>query len=276
MFSSIREHLSNYYLTEGIHPELFTCRNQSICRKFAYQGNMTETKMSLLGSQYGQAYPKIVVLSLDPPKGAEGEFIEAHQRTTDYVTSLTESENYTLNRPNVHWAMTHIIVKDILTLFGYKAAAGAAVVEESYSDRPLENATPYFAHVNVAKCSMNHPDKYQANSTVHEICSHTYLYKELEILQPEILVSQGKSANKITGRLLGLLGLEGALPQAVSAKIGAAMVLWLPMDHPSRGLSRIRHRWPFYVKAIKKWKEMKTLPASFINEESGRSNGQCL
>jgi hypothetical protein len=276
MASSIHKKLDNYYLNQGIHPEHFNCRNQSSCRKFANQGNMTETKMSLVGSQYGQAYPKIVVLSLDPPKGAEGKFVEAHQRTTDYVTSLTESENYTLNRPNVHWAMTHIIVKDILTLFAYKAAPGAAVVAESYTNRPIENASPYFAHVNAAKCSMNHPDKYQANSTVHEICSQTYLYKELEILQPEILVSQGKSANKIIDRLLGLWGLEGALPQAVSAKIGAAPVLWLPMDHPSRGLSRIRHRWPFYVEAIKKWKEMKILPTSSLNEESGRSNGQCL
>jgi len=253
MSKTIRTELTEYYLTRGIHPEHFNCPNQAFCRKFAHKGKMTETKMSLVGSRYGDKYPRIVVLSLDPPLGEKGNFIRPKQRTTAYVAAITEAENYTENRPKVHWAMTQILVKDILCLFGYKPIVGAAVVQESYANRPIENITPYFAHVNAAKCSMNKPDKGQANPNVHAICSRSYLRQELEILQPQILISQGKSANQILSNLLDKAGVEDNLPQVIGIRIGITSILWLPMDHPSHHTSEIRQRWPYYIKAIQKW-----------------------
>lgn len=164
MSKTIRSQLTKYYFQRGIHPEKFGCRYQKICRSHAFQNNMTETKMSMVGSKYGAEYPKIVVVSLDPPSEKNRKFSDPHQRTTESVTATHETENLTDNRPNVHWAMTNIIVKDILSFFGYSAKqSGAAVVDESYaSPRPIENVTSYFAHVNVAKCSMNKPEKRQA------------------------------------------------------------------------------------------------------------------
>lgn len=149
--------------------------------------------------------------------------------------------------------MTQIIVKDILCLFDYESKPNAAVVQESYAQRPIENITPYFAHVNAAKCSMNKQDRKQADPRVHEKCSCAYLHQELCVLEPQILISQGKSANKILSNLFGCFCVENKVPSAVDVQIGAASTLWLPMVHPSRYISTIRSQWSFYVDEIKKW-----------------------
>jgi len=132
--------LNEYYLHNHIHPQKFKCQNQEICRSHAFHGNMTETKMSMVGSQYGVKYPKIVVVSLDPPSGDDREgapknwsFKTPGQRTMEFISSIHEKDNYSVDRPNPHWAMTQIIVKDLLAVWGYKAQPNAAIVQESYS-----------------------------------------------------------------------------------------------------------------------------------------------
>src|SRR5262245_55550580 len=72
-----RMQLSEYYLRRGIHPGQFHCPHQAFCRSFAHQQQMTEAKMSMVGSAYGINYPKIVVVSLDPP-GGQGDFGFSH------------------------------------------------------------------------------------------------------------------------------------------------------------------------------------------------------
>lgn len=254
--SALNTQLAEYYYRQHIHPEKFTCSHQSFCEKFAYEGKITESKMSLVGSRYGKQYPRIVVLSLDPPLGAEGEFVEPYQRTTEYITATHETDNFSSNRPNVHWAMTQIIVKDILRLFAYPEKADVAVVIESYANRSIENVTQYFAHVNAAKCSMNKPDKGQADPKVHNRCSQAYLIEELSILKPEILVSQGKSANTLLGKLLGVVDFEDGMPQAYQKQFAGLPMIWLPMLHPARNLSPIRQHWPYYIQSINGWMEI--------------------
>jgi len=253
MSSDIRKQLTEYYLKQGIHPKEFHCPHQDFCRQFAYQGQMIETKMSLVGSLYGVRYPKIVVVSLDPPDQGD-KFFLPERRTTEYIAKFTEAENYTVNRPNPHWAMTQIIVNDILRHFEYTSKSGAAVVIESYSGRTIDNVTPYFAHVNVAKCSMRDPNKRQAAREVHETCSNAYLVQELNILQPEILVTQGKTTNDILGLLLiGKPVMVENLPVTYQIKLAGKAVLWMPMRHPTQQLDKIRRDWSIYEVAIKEW-----------------------
>ena len=168
MADSLQGKIAEYYTECSIHPQHFTCPHQDFCRQFAHQRDMTETKMSMVGRHYGDHFPRIVVLSLDPPNGNQGDCVAPDQRTTEYISERHENDDYSANRPNnPHWAMTQIIVKDILCRFGYMAQPGVAVVVESYSGRPIENVSAYFAHVNVAKCSMNNPGKGQAHRKVH-------------------------------------------------------------------------------------------------------------
>ena len=253
MDTLISEQLIQFYDQRGIHPKDFRCQHHNYCRRFAYQGQIIETKMSLVGSLYGVRYPKIVVVSLDPPDQGE-KFLLPERRTTEYLAKFTEAENYTVNRPNPHWAMTQIIVKDLLIHLGYTSKSGAAVVKESYSGRIIDNVTPYFAHVNVAKCSMRDPNKRQAAREVHETCSQTYLVQELTILQPDILVTQGKTTNDILGLLLiGKPVMVENLPITYQIDLSGKSVLWMPMRHPTQQLDKIRRDWPIYEVAMKEW-----------------------
>jgi len=257
METNLRTQLKDFYKQQGIHPLCFDCRHKNYCSQYANPKlGMTEAKMSMVGSQYGKRYPRIAVISLDPPNDGEGTFEEPIHRTTEWVTEHHEEENYQINRPNVHWAMTQIIVKDLLVMFGYSAQPGAAVADERYAGRYIENVSAFFAHINIAKCCMNKERKKQANRHVHQKCGNSYLLKELDILLPEILVSQGKDANKIVGNLFGLAGIADWLPAVKMVPIGDRQSLCMPMDHPSsRQLTKIRQRWPFYVQAVKEWKE---------------------
>jgi hypothetical protein len=259
MDKSISIQLVHYYLQRGIHPEQFACPHQDFCRTFAYQNDMTEAKMSTVGSHYESTYPKVVVISLDPPYGNQGDFVKPEQRTTTYVTAKHEADDYSVNRPNPHWALTQMIVKDLLCLFGYKAQVGAAVVTETYAGRPIENVTAFFAHINVAKCSMNNPGKGQANPKVHKICGNSYLREELAILAPDLLITQGNATNTIISNLLLERRFQGSdLPTARQITLGRKSSLWLLMRHPARQVAKIRQDWTFYVHAVQEWHKAQT------------------
>lgn len=245
--------LTDYYHSRNIHPERFACQHQSFCRSRAFQQDMTETKMSMVGSLYGRNYPCLVVLSLDPPNGRGGNCVTPEQRTIVHVSTQLQADDYRAKRPNVHWALTQIIVKDVLCLFGYIAQANAAVVTASYAGRPIENVTPYFAHVNVVKCSMNNPGHGQAARAVHDKCGKSYLKDELAILAPDVVITQGNAANSIVGELLASTQLAACeLPFSQEVNIGDKTALWLPMRHPARQIAKIRSDWPFYVEAIRR------------------------
>ena len=255
MDEDLRNQLNDYYKRLKIYPIGFDCKHKRFCKQFSNL-EMTEAKMSMVGSQYGRDFPRIAIISLDPPNDKKGTFKLPENRATEYVTGYHEREDYRCgcDRPNAHWAMTQIIAKDMLVIFDYSAQRGSAVVLESYSGRDIENVSAYFAHVNVAKCCMNNEGKGQAAWQVHQKCGNAFLLKELGILLPEILVSQGKDANQMVGNLFGLIGIEDLLPTTETVQIGEKQILWLPMDHPSRHTAEIRQRWPYYVMAINKWK----------------------
>jgi hypothetical protein len=257
--SEYQSRIAEYYLQKHIHPEHFQCIYRNVCRNHANHGKMTEAKMSMVGSRYGENYPKIVVVSLDPPSGKIDDasdprwhFTEPYQRTTQYVSALHEKDNYTVDRPNPHWAMTQIIVKDIIEMYGFRAQRNAAVVLESYSGRPIENVSAYFCHVNVAKCSMNNEGQRQANEEVHNRCSH-YLNDELTILKPDILISQGASTNKLLGtRLIKREIKVSDLPFIKVINFNGLPVLWMPMHHPTQQINKIRALWPEYKQTVQK------------------------
>jgi hypothetical protein len=278
MTSKYQKILNGFYQTKHIHPEDFHCLQQNTCRQYAYQGNMTETKMSMVGSLYGEKYPRIVVVSLDPPSGKNKEnelknkrweFIDPHQRTTEFVSSTHEKDDFSVDKVNTHWAMTQIIVKDILELWGYKAHPNAAVVLEEYGGRIKENVSAYFAHVNVAKCSMNNEGQRKGSVVVHQTCSKAYLQEELILLEPDILITQGADTNEILGRILvGREMLISDLPKNQRITLGGNQILWLPMHHPARQLDKIRALWPTYLRDINLWVKSKKWGSSV--ESAGR------
>ncbi len=261
MDKNYRALLDEFYYQQGIHPLSFKCKHQKYCRQYAQNGKMTETKMSMVGSKYGIQFPKIIVVSLDPPSGIRSDgnprwhFNSPKKRTTEHVSSTHEKDNYNMDRPNPHWAMTQIVVKEILEMWGYKAQPNSAVVLESYSGRPIENVSAFFAHVNVAKCSMNNEGQRQANSFVHNTCSQSYLLKELTFLGPDMLITQGATTNKILGKMFINKEVSvSELPMHKFLDVGSNKCLWLPMHHPTQQINKIRDAWSYYLKVLKHWK----------------------
>jgi hypothetical protein len=245
--------LNKYYISKKIHPLSFDCPNQLVCRSNAHLRNMTEAKMSMVGSHYGVRYPTVVVISLDPPK--EDKFLDPNHRITEYLSKIHEKDTYSFVHPNPHWAMTQIIVKDILCLWGYKPLLTSAVVGDSYKDRPIENVSAYFSHVNMSKCSMNNLGQGRAPRKVHELCSSLFLMGELNILKPDILISQGSDTNQILGGLwVGHPVLDKDLPTEKMIGLWNKNTLWLPMHHPSYHFHTIRAIWPIYEGYLKNYR----------------------
>ncbi len=256
MNNGFRNRLTDFYKRENIYPENFQCKNAGYCKAFAYKKIMTEAKMSMVGSKYGERYPRIVVISLDPPSGENGDFTLPNQRTSDYIATFTEAKNFSIEWRTPQWAMMEILVKDILALWGYQGQEGAAIVIESYAGRPIDNVSGYFAHVNLAKCSMNYPKRRQAPKQVHDICSRDYLKQEIDLLKPEILITQGQTTNQILGIMIqGIAVEEYDLPMSKMIIINGENTLWMPMHHPTQQLNKIRAEWHFYEDALKLWKE---------------------
>ena len=253
METELQTKLNAFYRLQKIHPLDFDCPDKGFCQQFS-TGAMIEAKMSMVGSGYGQKYPRIAVISLDPPNDGKGTFKAPADRTTEYVTKFHEEENYQEHRPNVHWAMTQIIAKEILVMFGYSPQPDAAIVSENYSRREIENVSAFFTHVNIAKCCMNNEGKAQADWQVHERCANAHLREALELLAPDIIVSQGKDANKIVGQLFDFPGVEDKLPASKLVQMQGNQILWMPMYNPARHIQEIHQQWSFYVEAIQNWK----------------------
>jgi hypothetical protein len=260
MANNFRNQLNTFYRKNGIHPEDFHCQFQNTCRMAAFNGNMTETKMSMVGSHYGDRYPKIIVISLDPPSGEDKDgkikrwdFKAPEHRTTDYVSSIHEKDDYLLLPPNQHWKMTQVIVKDLLVLFGFPSKPNSAVASASFAGRPIENVSSYFAHINMAKCSMNRPDQGEAPASVHKRCSSTYLPGELALLEPDIIVSQGDPTNRILGKMfIDKKIFTKDLPLVEKILLTDKNPIWMPMIHPARQFGKVQASWPEYVSRLQK------------------------
>lgn len=259
MAGKYQELLNSYYLKNSIHPEKFDCQFQYLCRMSAHKGNMTETKMSMVGSRYGETYPRIAVISLDPPSDEDKEgrirrwdFRSIDHRTTEYISSTHEKDDYVAVPPNPHWAMTQVIVKDLLVLFGYPSKPNSAIASTSFSGRSIENVSAFFAHINMAKCSMNRPGQGKAPASVHKRCSGSYLAGELAILEPDMIISQGDTTNRILGKMfIAREVLSSELPKVEKVELNGRNPIWMPMVHPTTQYHKIWASWHVYETRVK-------------------------
>ena len=250
----LHKKINDYYYQKQIHPLEFNCPFEAFCQSTSPE-TITQAKMSMVGTKYGEYFPRIVVVSLDPPKNFTSKD-EPELRTTQAVTEHDENWDFEKKRPNQHWAKTQIIVKDMLRIFGYPTNENVAVVEKPYGNFIIENVSRYFAHVNVAKCSMNKTDQSQADPCVHKICSFHYLEGELEILKPEIVISQGQGANHALARIFKVESVP-ALPFTKTIPFSDNQVLWMPTLHPSawRVYSTFTdEHWDIYKTQIESWR----------------------
>ena len=226
--------LRKYYDRDGIKilSTKFDCEHKCKCRgglpltpKGAttpekVEGTFTQAKSAYVGERYGVGVPRLLFVSSDPgsamyhPK--HYNFVSDENRTPESVRRIEieglEEMGFKHSRP---WQCNHEMTRAILGL--------------SISD--AKEALPYFANINAAKCCRNNKGKSEAgNRALFENC-RVYLRGEINVLAPDIIVSQGEWAKKGMEYAFRVSS-EWAREQSVPLRDGKEAV-WFPSYHPS-------------------------------------------
>jgi hypothetical protein len=211
----------NYYRKSRISPEHFTCGHKKECQ--ADCPKFTGPKEPHIGSKYELGhYPRILFLSLDPGLEQNGSY----KRTAPEVRKWAEACIVEKCPKGSHWYVTHEMAIELLK--AYKPGLS------------LNNVAPYFAHSNAAKCCQNKVHRKQADAKLFRNCSD-YIGGELEILQPNVLVTQGMKAFEAAKHAIGDETISSLSPLTWPAakkgtygvlEIGGRKVLWFATLHP--------------------------------------------
>lgn len=161
--------LRDYYSENGIAADNFSCPHAPECSAKAGE-DFTTAREPGLGVKYlSRELPRLCMVSLDPGRLDEPSPLTVRQEPADV-------DQWDANR---HWPQTHVLASELLQVFD--------------PDVGPDEAALYFAHTNAVRCCENRPGGKQARWTLYENCQ-PYLRRELEILSPDIVVTQGKNA----------------------------------------------------------------------------------
>jgi len=232
--------LEDYYKQNGIFATEFFCKHKSECSDGCE--NFTGPKSAFVSSGYENgALPRLLFLSLD---SGNGDKIDKNR--LPYSERKREEVRDVLALPkHKHWFRTHELAWYILKEFNELLK--------------IEEAKGYFAHANSAKCCMNKSRKKKADKILFKNCQK-YLKKELEILEPKIIVTQGNEAKNaileiIESRIKNIDGFASIV------NINNRETFWLHTYHPNNwgAFNKQRHfnketkvaeGWEFYAEHI--------------------------
>ena len=215
---NITEKLEKYYKGCGISPHDFRCRHVQICR--GQNPHFTEANQAFVGTEYEKgSLPRLLFLSLDSGENAK----EPDRRTMATYRQYEENEVVVKDLPKGrHWYETHEFAWKILAKFKL--------------DLTLEEVKPYFAHTNSAKCCENNKGGTQARDVLFTRCRE-HIQGEVEILAPDILITQGIQANVAINHSFKTISLndkrEGCPVNTL--KIRNNNVIWVHTYHPRYG-----------------------------------------
>ena len=178
--------LRNYYNSNGISAFGFRCHFANSCRLFS--NNFVEAKEAYVGSEYEKEYdkqngtlPRILFLSADQGGHGCGD-TNPQIRTIESARRYEENDcNPECLSPNKHDYHTHDLAWIFLRKFD--------------PDLQFQNICPYFAHTNSAKCCEDYERTKQASPRLFDNC-RGYIPGEIQILDPDILITQGACAKE--------------------------------------------------------------------------------
>jgi hypothetical protein len=235
---SLIQRIQTFYETEGIAPLSFTCEHKSDCR--AGNPHFTGPKVAFVGSRYGsRGLPRLLFLSLDSGRASKSP------ADRNAVAVRAGTENYKVEEWNPHWRYTNEMALMLLARFD--------------PGLRLRTITRYFAHTNSAKCCQNKEGNQAADARLFRNC-RGYIGKELAILCPDVLVTQGKPAFQVikaaidskeisVNRSLAWLGLRSGEHRTL--RVDDREVLWFAAFHPRYG--------GFYTQRERYWRKWSAL-----------------
>ncbi len=174
MKRSMRKQLRAYFDSVGLSANNFSCMNCKECK--AGNPNFVEATEPYVGVRYEMhKLPRILFVSLDPGSADK----DPNTRTMEYARKwMTTCNPLELHR-NQHWYETHKLAWRILRKF-------LPVLQ-------FRKIGSYFAHTNCAKCCHNNVGNARGPNVMFENC-RPFMPKEIEILTPDVLVTQGNPA----------------------------------------------------------------------------------
>lgn len=232
MLSALRE----YYDRHGIGAMSFSCPYSSSCSAGAPR--FTTAKESFVGPEYERGtLPRLLFLSLDSGSADT----EPSRRTLQAVRAHELNEDVDTLHKAQHWYLTHELALVLLRQFMPSLDVG--------------QTSPYFAHVNSAKCCLNKAGNQQADDTLFRNCQQ-FLPGELAILRPDILVTQGAPAKRAMERLRPVgpyTRRKGETCEVFVVTIEERRAIWLPTYHPSaygRFWQEKKDCWSVFAEAV--------------------------
>jgi hypothetical protein len=207
--------LSSYYQQKGISPLDFRCQHLQVCSN----GNdrFVEAKGAFVGTEYEKGtLPRLLFASLDP-----GSSDSNPERRS--VESVRLQEEYNCNVAKLpkarHWYRTHELAWILL--------------KRIKPDLEIQDSHSYFAHVNSVKCCVSNKNHRSAPPILFRNCQK-YIGGEIAILEPDILVTQGKKAREAIQQSFEISeSLEDKhICSYAWVSIEGKNVLWLDTYHP--------------------------------------------
>ena len=172
--SRISIELKSYLDSQGIAASNFNCKHYEECK--GNNDKFTEAKEAYIGTEYEKnRLPRVLFVSLD----SGSSDAEPEKRTMEAMRDWEQTECEPLTIETPHWYETHELAWRLLRKYD--------------PSLQLKDICPYFAHTNSAKCCQNKDGRAQADNRLFENCRE-YLPKEIEILDPDIIVTQGEKA----------------------------------------------------------------------------------
>ena len=214
MTETMFQRLYRYYKDNGILSTSFTCPHKEQCKGDSKE--FTGPKSAFVSTGYENKscnLPRLLFLSLDSGDGDKND----GNRLPEALRQQEEIDRDVLALPkHKHWYRTHELAWYIFKRFDPCIR--------------LEDAKKHFAHANSAKCCMNKPGRKKANKILFRNCQK-YLRGELEILRPDIIVTQGAEAKEAVESFYEIL--ETIDEYALTIEMGGREVFWLHTYHPA-------------------------------------------
>ena len=242
---SLIEELTDYYEEKKILSTNFDCSYFRRCRQGMCLtpenarteeealNTYTQAKSALVGKHYERTTPRLLFVSLDPGSAIHitHSFASPQSRTPKALQRHPKFELEVLSaKRKRHWIHTNEMAYVIYSVCGIHPDA-------------IIDSSDYFSHVNAFKCSVNNPGRGKASSRLFGNC-RGYLRGEIDVLSPDVIITQGEEAMEGLG-LAFLVSAQWGRSQTINLSDGK-QVLWLPTYHP-------RYASGFFRQMKKEW-----------------------
>ena len=212
-----------YLESKGISAKRFKCCHYKECK--GGNPNFVKATEPTIGADYiKNELPRVLFVSLDPGSADK----DPNSRTLAVINNIGDSGNPLSLSKGDHWHETHVLAWMLLRRF--------------LPSLQFKHIGSYFAHTNSAKCCQNNAGNAMASITMFNNCKK-FPPKEIEILSPDILVTQGRMAQAVveSGIYNGEQDCYGSAERLETyvdecyvylITVGEREIIWLHSYHP--------------------------------------------